>query len=203
MLVKDIGFPPEGVAEVSVIVDSRPAFQWKYCKGGLENISDQGDIYTRDCKASETNGVRSAACLPRGVKVHLGFQLIGTHACFGVGTKSVELSADTYCTLYGQDENSWAIAFGTEIGNSLQAWHSGKIVEFYRAGAREHPVPPSDIVLAPFDRTTWFHVSFLLDLDGSFFVWLPGSSDEDAVVVPFQVPKDAEVYVVASTVFGN
>ena len=34
MFVKDVGFPPTGVAEVSVVVDCRPAFQWKYSRDG-------------------------------------------------------------------------------------------------------------------------------------------------------------------------
>ena len=111
----------------------------------------------------------------------------------------MELSTETndFRNLYGQDDRSWAIAFGSSPGDRLDAWHAGKAFEFRRSGAKTIPVLPKF-----FDRLptgSRFQVSFLLDLDGSFSVWMPGSSEEDAFVVPFEVPRDVEVYVVAST----
>ena len=149
MLVKDIGFPLTGVAEVSIAVDSRGAFQWKYCQDGDGHIAPNGDLYRRGIIPNKTHGIRSAACLPRGVKVYLGFKPVGTHACFGVGTGSVELSANGYCTLYGQDHNSWAIA---STDNKLEALHAGKAFEFFRAGAKTIPVSGDDLTLPPINR---------------------------------------------------
>eukprot|EP00439_Symbiodinium_sp_Y106_P051442 s2039_g6.t2 len=210
-LVRDLGFPTDGVAEICVVVDSRASFQWKHCTIGEGFISEDGATYHRGETSSTTNGVRAAAPLPRGARCHLTFKSVGSHACFGVGTKMVQLSERRYSSLYGQDEESWAVVFG--MGEQTRAYHAK---QEYQIQTRAAGLP-----LASHDRGARITnggrdcilpVSFLLGDDGSLSFWLPGAADdtaglegadEEALVVPFNVPQDKRVYVVASTVYGR
>lgn len=201
VLVRDLGFPTTGMAEICVVVDSRPSFQWRHCTLGQGTISEDGAIYHRGGTAGATNGVRAAAPLPRGARCHLTFKSVGSHACFGVGTKMVQLSENKYCFLYGQDEESWAVAFGFD--KRLQAYHAEQKYEIQTRTAGL-PLAAHDgrAQIANGGRDCILPVSFMLGDDGSLSFWVPGGEDE-ALVVPFNVPKDKRVYVVASTVYGS
>ena len=113
----------------------------------------------------------------------------------GVGTSNCELRpmGRPHIHLFGDDENSWALCVSR--ASRVLARHkgqscdmedlSGKLVESPMLRCRGLDSGPKTLVF-----------SFLISASGQMLVTLPGHSEE--IVVPFEIPQDFDVFVVAS-----
>lgn len=181
--------------EVTVLDSSRPCFEWDSCEASNGNvISDQGSSFQRHDKTAHTDGVQSRAALPRDTACYICFHHIGTHACLGVGTKKCRLAETSYVDLYGQDENSWALCFG--VGRDFAGYHKGQ--RYVMQDSNGKAVAP-----VKHERGTTgeaLYISFQISTAGQMLVTLPG---HEQMVIPFEIPKDLDVFVSASTVYGH
>ena len=176
--------------EVTVLDSLRPCFEWGFYDPAAGNkISDKGSTFARGPASHRTSGVRTHAALPRDTPCYLRFTKIGSHADLGVGTSSCKLgpSDEPWANLFGQDENSWALCFSDE--NGVSAYHRSQVF-----GAQDSSGKPVELFQEFFSGMV---VSFLISASGQMLVTLPGHSKE--IVVPFEIPEDTQVFVVAST----
>lgn len=173
-----------------------------YCERGFylpefnNSISNGGHTFKRGLIARHTDGVRTAAPLPRDTRCYLSFEpRRGRFACLGVGTSSCQLEQREYGWLYGQDENSWALCFGP---GEVSARHRGEAYAMEDLSGK--PIEDSALELLKHDLAP-SSFSFLISATGQMLMTLPGF-DAD-VVVPFEVPQDLDIFVVASTIEGG
>lgn len=197
MSFEKIGGVKGALVEVTVLDSWHHCFVWGFCSesNGCE-IQNEGHLFQRGQTAATTDGVRARAFLPRETRCYVSFRSmsIGTHASLGVGTSSCKLAATCYSHLFGQDENSWALCFGRATDHRLVGYHNGVVCPTRDLGGEV-----LDFVLdQSLDILT---IGILISGTGEMRVLLPGHHEE--IVVPFGVPKDAQVFVVASTVYGD
>ena len=180
---------------VTVLDSLRPCFEWTFHNPLFGNsIQKGGHTFTRGSVAKHTDGVRSGAPLPRETRCYVSFDRPGAFACLGVGTSSCNLELDRYGYLYGQDQHSWALCFGTEDW-TVEACHKG-LQYIWKDLSGKHV----DRTVAKLDPPEVFF-SFLISDSGEMRVTLPGYRKD--MVVPFEVPRDLEVFAVASSVYGG
>ena len=186
--------------EVTVLDSLRPCFEWGFYDPAAGNkISDKGSTFARGAPSNGTSGVRTTAALPRDTLCYVRFQGISSHADLGVGTRNCKLSDSSgprrFKHVFGQDENSWALCLSCYVGQALSACHKGQSYDMQDlSGALAQP---------HFAATTASPLvfSFLISASGQMLVTLPGHSKE--IVVPFEIPEDTQVFVVASTALAR
>ena len=193
--LENLGVSEGSSIEVTVLDSLRPCFEWAFYNASGDNkILDQGitgSTFQRGNRSSHTDGVRTRLALPRDVLCYLKFGKTGTHTCLGVGTSNCELAATSYVHLFGQDENSWALCFGAS-GSPVTACHKGKSCDMQDMSGR---------LVEPTRTTEPLVLSFLISTSGQMRVTLPGQSEE--IAVPFEIPQDLDLFVVASTVYAD
>eukprot|EP00438_Fugacium_kawagutii_P014019 Skav204094 [mRNA] locus=scaffold3129:460227:461060:+ [translate_table: standard] len=178
--------------EVTMLDSLRPCFEWSAHDPTFDNRILDPHTFQRGCRADHTDGVRTSAALPREARCYIRFDKIGTHASVGVATASCKLGASKYQYLYGQDDNSWALCFGQQSEGVL-AQHKGQSYAMQDLNGT-----PADAV------PNWqksLSISFLITEAGKMLATFPGHSED--LVIPFEVPKDLDVFVVASTVYAE
>lgn len=178
--------------ELTMLDSLRPCFEWSAHDPAFENQILDPHTFQRGCRADHTDGVRTCAALPREARCYIHFDTIGTHASVGVGTARCKLGAEKYQYLYGQDDNSWALCFG-QRSEGVVAQHKGQSCAMQDLSGR-----PADAVP---NLQKSFSISFLITEAGKMLATLPGHSED--LVIPFEVPKGLDVFVVASTVYAQ
>jgi len=176
---------------VTVLFDMRPCFEWAdfdVAGGSLEN----SHTYKRGMLASTTHGVRTSSPLPRDTWCYIQMRRIGTHSTVGLGTSACPLSSSTYRYLYGQDAQSWALAFGRAIDH-FEAFHGGLRYELQDTSGQ--------VVTPPGPEEDNAEIGFLVTKSGKMHFQLPGHEAE--FLAPFKIPENLDVYAVASTVYGG
>ena len=195
MCLEKLGVTAGSKIEVTVLDSLRHCFEWAvYDLSSFNNLVDKS-TFRRGDRAEHTGGVRTDAALPRDTLCYLRFSAVGTHACLGVGTRNCKLAERKYVHLFGQDENSWALCFGNR-DLEVSACHRGQSCTMQDLSGKPIKRPRLDELPSSF-----FVCSFLISASGQMVVTLPGRSEE--IVVPFEIPPDLEVFIVASTVFGH
>ena len=183
--------------EMTALDSLRPCFEWGFYDPSTgSEILEKGATFRRGSPSNFTSGVRTRAALPRDTLCYVSFDEVGTHADLGVGTFNCRLRpSDTdehpWVHLFGQDENSWALCFAQ--GSQVSAEHKGQSCDMEDLNGKwvESPMIPTSRLV-----TSRFVFSFLISASGQMLVTLPGQSQE--LVVPFEIPQDLEVFVVAS-----
>ncbi|CAK9094702.1 SPRY domain-containing SOCS box protein 1 [Durusdinium trenchii] len=204
----DLGLAANTQVEVTVLDSLRPCFEWGfYASDGRNSIDASERIFTRGDLAHHTDGVRAKAPLPRDARCYVTFRKLGTHASLGVGTAGCTLGRSDYLHLFGQDELSWALCFGRENGQLVTAMHAARVVEVSQIREEQEKGASATYekkMILPEEALNGFEsmsFNFMVTAAGSMHVRLPGH--EEDLAVAFGIPKDVEIFVVASTVFGH
>ncbi|CAL1171051.1 unnamed protein product [Cladocopium goreaui] len=203
--LEKLGITEGSSIEVTVLDSMRPCFEWAVYDASFGNeILDNGSTFQRGQVASHTDGVRTAVPLPRDTECYICFKGIntGTHASVGVGTSNCEVAERGYVHLYGQDENSWALCFGDS--GEIVACHKGEVCVMQNSKGEQLEAPPRTnfphMSHSHMSHSHMLYISFLISAAGQMRVTLAGYPE---VVVPFEIPTDLDVFVMASTVYGK
>mmetsp|Transcript_99230 Transcript_99230/g.280215 ORF Transcript_99230/g.280215 Transcript_99230/m.280215 type:complete len:254 (-) Transcript_99230:73-834(-) len=182
----ELGFEAGGDARVVLILGvariREEAFKWGLMGG--RSFLDESSTVFRKGNCPETVGVRSAGPLPPESTWRVVFSSAGSHACVGIATENAVLHNKRYVFLYGEDDESWALRF-TRAGK-YSAAHMGSTKEL------------SDVRSGGVEDTQY---TLRLSCDRKLFVILPGEESERCLFV--DIPDEAPLYVVASTVQGD